>query len=1051
MRKRAFFILVILLLTATCFGSVNDIVQSSGVKGGVIVHLGCGNGKEAAELLINDRYIVQGLDVDPAKVAQARQNLLSTGVYGQVSVSQFDGQNLPYVDNLVNLLIVGDRFRVSDEEITRVLVPQGVALVDGRKIVKPWPSEIDQWTHFLHGPDNNAVARDTRIGAPRCIQWTSPPRWGRSHEELASMSAAVSANGRVFFIVDKAPLASIRFMGKWELVARDAFNGKLLWERRIDKWNDHLRHFRSGPLHLPRRLVAVGDSIYVTLGIDAPVSKLDAATGKVLKVYEGTKRAEEILIQDGIMYLAVGTSEINRTGGGLHERGEPEPTDYRYIAAIDTATGKQLWKKSFGDEYLLPLSLTVRDDSVYCQTTAGIRRLDAKSAGTVWMTPRLTPARRMSFAPPTIVATDKVLLCADRAAGDNNAARGAVEWGVHGWNEPGFPRRSKSILRAYSVETGDELWNTPCSEDYNSAVDVFVIGDTVWVGADFKGYDLRTGKLRKDLAWKGDRVGMTHHRCYRNKASERFIFTGRSGIEVVSLVDGWQGNNSWIRGTCQYGIMPANGLLYAPPDACACFPKVKVPGIFAAAPQRGKDNRMTFPDEPVLHKGPAFGSSTDLKADDDDWPMYRGDISRAGASSTDLPQSVQKKWSTQIGGRLTQPIIVGSTVFVAATDSHTLYAVKAADGAKKWSFTAGGRIDSSPTVHKGLVFFGCADGWIYALDASSGTLAWRFRTAPAERIIGSYDQLESAWPVHGAVLVQNDVLYAAAGRSTYLDCGIVLYRLNPLTGKQLSATVLSDRDPETGRQTGEEPIAPFDMEGSSSDILSGDGESVFMKHLQFDAMGNETDREKPHLFSITGFLGEEWFVRSYWLIGTGVGAGWGHWADAANQVPAGRILCFDEEQVYGYGRKRIASGAAGHKLDTYHIFAADKVLTSTGPGRRKSKRNTKGSADVQNDGWSHEDSIIVRAMVLTPDKIVVAGPPDLRQKAPDAMEYRNEPEALAAFRGRKGVLMQVLSKEDGSKLSECKLDAMPVFDGMSAASGSVFVSLKDGTIQCWGP
>ena len=62
------------------------------------------------------------------------------------------------------------------------------------------------------------------------------------------MSAAVTAQGRIFFIVDEAPLASVRFLSDWKLVARDAFNGTLLWKRPIGAWVDHLRHFRSGPV-----------------------------------------------------------------------------------------------------------------------------------------------------------------------------------------------------------------------------------------------------------------------------------------------------------------------------------------------------------------------------------------------------------------------------------------------------------------------------------------------------------------------------------------------------------------------------------------------------------------------------------------------------------------------------------------------------------------------------------------------------------------------------------------------------------------------------------
>ena len=1053
----AIFIALVFLANIHAFAGPAELLESSGIKGGLVVHLGCDDGSETVGLLLNDSYIVQGLDIADEKVQQAGNKFHKAGCYGKVSARKFDGTNLPYVKNLVNVIIVDNKFRVSNDEILRVLAPLGVAFVNGQKIVKPWPVNMDEWNHFLHDADNNAVAKDSAVNIPRSIQWVSAPRWGRSHEELASMSATVTAQGRVFFIVDKAPLDSIRYSGQWELVARDAFNGTLLWTKRIEKWNDHLRHFRSGPVHLPRRLVAVDDKVYATLGIDAPVTAMDAVTGKVLGIYEQTERTEEILVSDGVLYLAVGTSEIIRKGGGLFERCEPEPTDFRYIAAVDAASGKLLWKASCPeDEFILPLTLTVKGSSVYYQSTSGIVRLDAKSGNQLWKMQRNTPFLRMSFSSPTMVATDEVLLCADRVATAKNAADGKVEWGVNGWNEKGFPRRAKSILKAYSVENGEELWSADCSEDYNAAVDIFVVGDTAWVGSDYKGYDLKTGRLIKELEWKGPAVGMGHHRCYRNKASENFIFTGRSGIEVVSFEDGWQMNNSWVRGTCQYGIMPANGLLYAPPDACACFGKVKVAGFFALAPQRGENALKPFTNDPIVEKGPAWNNTTPDTPNAHDWPMYRNDITRSGATSTTIPSAVKKMWSANLGGTLTQPVIAKGKVIVASTDAHSVSALNSKNGRLLWSYITSARIDSSPTIHKGRVIFGCRDGWVYALSASDGKLAWRFRAAPDERQVCVLDQLESIWPVHGAVLIQNDILYVTAGRSTYLDGGIVIYNLDPLTAKVISKNVVYDQDPTTGAQTGVEPLRRFDMEGSLSDILSGDGESVFMKHLHFDKSGRQTDEEKPHLFCITGFLGEEWFVRSYWLIGTDVGAGWGYWADSANMTPFGRILAFNDERIYGYGRKKIASAGVGHRLDQYHLFAQQKIMTSTTPkpknqkNRKKPKSQTPTPAEQPTGTWSNDKSLTVRAMTLTSDKLVVAGTPDPSNKMPDILAFRNESETLAALRGEKGVLLQIISASDGAKLSEYKLDAIPVFDGMSAAKGKIFIALKDGTVQCWG-
>ena len=79
-----------------------------------------------------------------------------------------------------------------------------------------------------------------------------------------------------------------------------------------------------------RRVVAAGDRLYAALGLGEPVTAIDAATGKTLRVYEGPEFAEEIICAKGILYLIIGSSEVKQRDGtykrGLYKRGEPEPT-----------------------------------------------------------------------------------------------------------------------------------------------------------------------------------------------------------------------------------------------------------------------------------------------------------------------------------------------------------------------------------------------------------------------------------------------------------------------------------------------------------------------------------------------------------------------------------------------------------------------------------------------------------------------------------------------------------------------------------------------------
>ena len=117
----------------------------------------------------------------------------------------------------VNLVVVEDAANVTAEEIERVLVPNGVVLIkrgstlhepsglkkgedvgEWTRYVKPWPGEIDQWTHFLHDASGNAVSKDVRVRRPRHLQSYAGPKRSRHHDALASLSAMTSSDGRRF-------------------------------------------------------------------------------------------------------------------------------------------------------------------------------------------------------------------------------------------------------------------------------------------------------------------------------------------------------------------------------------------------------------------------------------------------------------------------------------------------------------------------------------------------------------------------------------------------------------------------------------------------------------------------------------------------------------------------------------------------------------------------------------------------------------------------------------------------------------------------------------
>ena len=58
----------------------SDIINASGIQGGLVVHLGCGDGKLTAALRADERYLVHGLERDAE-----RYECVATGCVGHIA------------------------------------------------------------------------------------------------------------------------------------------------------------------------------------------------------------------------------------------------------------------------------------------------------------------------------------------------------------------------------------------------------------------------------------------------------------------------------------------------------------------------------------------------------------------------------------------------------------------------------------------------------------------------------------------------------------------------------------------------------------------------------------------------------------------------------------------------------------------------------------------------------------------------------------------------------------------------------------------------------
>jgi hypothetical protein len=328
---------------------------------------------------------------------------------------------------------------------------------------------------------------------------------------------------------------------------------------------------------------------------------------------------------------------------------------------------------------------------------------------------------------------------------------------------------------------------------------------------------------------------------------------------------------------------------------------------------------------------------------------------------------------------------------------------------------------------------------------------WRFRAAPEERLMMTEDGVESAWPVHGSVLVRDGLAWFAAGRSAYLDGGIRLYALNVASGEPVIEKRLDGRDPscwtlagDGGRRGGNR------MNGTLPDILSASDERIFMGWACFDSQGRLAADTEPHLFSATGFLDDTWWHRTYWQYGTWMRGGFGGWPQAARAVPAGRLLVDAGDALFGFGREKYdvgnpagvhaghvgvikdgyqESGRVDHAQNPMRLFCCVKPTGGAGRGK-------PGPIEFR---WQKPVPMVVRGMVLANDTLLIAGP--------DAGQDRR---GLALLGTPQPGRLWSVSAADSQKQAECKLTAAPVLDGMAAAAGRLYMATTDGSVVCFG-
>jgi hypothetical protein len=157
------------------------------------------------------------------------------------------------------------------------------------------------------------------------------------------------------------------------------------------------------------------------------------------------------------------------------------------------------------------------------------------------------------------------------------------------------------------------------------------------------------------------------------------------------------------------------------------------------------------------------------------------------------------------------------------------------------------------------------------------------------------------------------------------------------------------------------------------------------------------------------------------------------------------LLVVDDSLVYGFGRSQYVHHGAhigidgssvfhfrrardeGRRLTYYQAFATD-----TRPGTKAKKPKSYR--------WTQTLPLLARAMVKAADALYLAGPPD----------PLSTDDPHAALAGETAGRLVVLAAADGTQQAEHPLESPPVFDGLAAAAGRLYVATMDGRVVCLG-
>lgn len=141
---------LLVLFPSAQAASTSDVlpaVAQSPVQGGLCVLVGPADAALARDIAQRSSFLVHTLASGDVESARAAWH--ANGLGGRVTAETWRARHLPFMDNLVSLLVLLEPQRVDETEVQRVLRPGGELLVrEGaawKRSIKARPGSMDEW------------------------------------------------------------------------------------------------------------------------------------------------------------------------------------------------------------------------------------------------------------------------------------------------------------------------------------------------------------------------------------------------------------------------------------------------------------------------------------------------------------------------------------------------------------------------------------------------------------------------------------------------------------------------------------------------------------------------------------------------------------------------------------------------------------------------------------------------------------------------------------------------------------------------------------------